>query len=136
MDNQTVNNQLAEKAEKAPVALTPEAAVKVAEFIEQSGGGLLRIKVLGGGCSGFQYQLALDEKSSDDLTFLSEGQTILVSPETYPYVAGSCIKWVDDLMRMGFDVDNPHAVSACGCGSSFRIDEQKGCDDDDGQYYL
>lgn len=124
-------------SEQAPITISAEAAAKVDEFIEKSGVGLLRLGVRGGGCSGFQYQLALDEERPGDFTFESEGQTILVSPDSYPYVAGSHIIWKDSLMEQGFDVENPLAVSACGCGSSFRIDEGAGCStDQEGEYYL
>lgn len=121
---------------KEPITLSSEAAEKVADFIDQSGGGILRIGVRGGGCSGFQYQLALDEERPGDLCFESEGQSILVSPDSYPYIAGSQIIWKDNLMQQGFDVENPKAVAACGCGSSFKVDDTAGCSTDEGEYYL
>lgn len=110
------------------LTLSPEASEKVSEFIDKSGGdGCLRLGVRGGGCSGFQYQLALDHERPNDLVFESEGQTILCSPDSFAYVAGSKIVWKETLMEQGFDVENPKAHSACGCGSSFRVDEYSGC---------
>lgn len=118
------------------IFLDPKAAEKVAVFIEDSEtatSAFLRIGVKGGGCSGFKYQLALDVERDGDLLFESNGQTIVVDPDSYPYVAGSTIVFKegekDGLMRTesGFDVVNPKAVASCGCGSSFRVDTGTGC---------
>ncbi len=111
-----------------PITLSPEAAAQVASFCDQAGEGALRLGVKGGGCSGFQYVLSLCHQQPDDHLFESEGQQVLVSSEALPYVAGSRIVWRQEMMQSGFDVENPNAKSACGCGSSFRLDEQLGCD--------
>ncbi len=111
-----------------PITLNDEAAIKVAEFADKAGDGFLRLGIKGGGCSGFQYVLAFDHQSDDDLIFESQGHTILVSLESYPYVAGSEIVWKDEIISSGFDVINPNATAACGCGSSFRVDKDaEGC---------
>lgn len=111
-----------------PVTLSPEAAEQVASFIDRAGGGVLRLGVRGGGCSGFQYVLTLDTPNEEDLLFESEGQTVAVNPESLPYLAGSHVVWREELMGGGFDVENPNARSSCGCGNSFRIDEQGSCE--------
>jgi iron-sulfur cluster assembly protein len=117
------------------ITLDPQAAVKVAEYRATTGGGdktaFLRLGVKGGGCSGFKYQLAFDIEKDDDYSFDSEGQKILVSAECLPYLDGSHIVWKETLMGSGFDVINPNATAACGCGSSFRVDKgASGCSED------
>jgi iron-sulfur cluster assembly accessory protein len=106
------------------IHLEESAAQKLAEFIESSGGsGHLRLGVIGGGCAGYQYRLALDYQKDDDLSFESHGQTVLVSKEVYPLVSGSEIVYQEGLSDAGFQVNNPHAKQACGCGSSFLVDD-------------
>ena len=84
--------------------------------------------VRGGGCSGFQYALALDEKRDDDQVFDTEGIRVLVDPASLRYVDGSEVDCTESLMGSGFEVNNPNVVAACGCGSSFRVaDEEPSC---------
>jgi len=114
------------------ITLEPLAAQKVAEFLAAQSDiteeTYLRLGVRGGGCSGYQYALALDSKEKDDLIFESEGQKIIVSVDCLPLLDGSRIVWKETLMSSGFDVENPNATAACGCGSSFRVDEgAQGC---------
>jgi iron-sulfur cluster assembly protein len=109
------------------VTLTNIAAKKVGEFLstqEQAEAGL-RVAVKGGGCSGFQYQLALDEKRDTDQVFDFEGIRILVDPQSLQYVDGSVVDYTESLMGSGFQVNNPNVVAACGCGSSFRVAEEE-----------
>ena len=112
------------------VTLTDIAAKKVSEFLatqEQPEAGL-RVAVKGGGCSGFQYQLALDEKREGDLVFDHEGIRIIVDEMSLRYVDGSTVDYTESLMGSGFQVNNPNVVAACGCGSSFRVaDEEPSC---------
>ena len=100
------------------VTLSEIAAEKVQGFLaqqESEGQVGLRIGVRGGGCSGFQYALALDERRDDDNVFEHEGIPILVDSASLRYVDGS-------------EVNNPNVVASCGCGSSFRIaDEDPSC---------
>lgn len=118
------------------ITLDPQAAEKVAEFMttsEADESTCLRLGVRGGGCSGYQYQLALDEKKDNDLLFVSHGQQVIVSKDALPLVQGSTIIWVESLMTSGFDVKNPNATAACGCGSSFRVDpDAVGCSEASG----
>jgi iron-sulfur cluster assembly protein len=112
------------------VTLTEIATKKVTEFLstqEHAGAGL-RVAVKGGGCSGFQYQLALDEAHDDDQVFEHEGIRILVDQQSLRYVDGSTVDYTESLMGAGFQVNNPNVVAACGCGSSFRVaDEDPSC---------
>ena len=112
------------------VTLTEIATKKVTEFLstqEQAEAGL-RVAVKGGGCSGFQYQLALDERRDGDEVFEHEGIRILVDEQSLRYVDGSIVDYTESLMGAGFQVNNPNVVAACGCGSSFRVaDEDPSC---------
>jgi iron-sulfur cluster assembly protein len=112
------------------VTLTEIATEKVSQFLsghEQPEAGL-RVAVKGGGCSGFQYQLALDEKRDGDEVFEHEGIRILVDEASLRYVDGSTVDYTESLMGAGFQVNNPNVVAACGCGSSFRVaDEDPSC---------
>jgi iron-sulfur cluster assembly accessory protein len=112
------------------VMLTEIATKKVSEFLatqEQPEAGL-RVAVKGGGCSGFQYQLALDESRDGDQIFEYEGIRIMVDEQSLRYVDGSTVDYTESLMGAGFQVNNPNVVAACGCGSSFRVaDEDPSC---------
>ena len=107
------------------VTLSETGAEKVQEFLagqqaDVSAAGL-RVGVRGGGCSGFQYQLAFDEQRDGDVIFEHSGLRLLVDNQSLPYVDGSTIDYVDSLQGAGFQVNNPNVVAACGCGSSFRV---------------
>jgi iron-sulfur cluster assembly protein len=111
------------------VTFTEPGALKVREFLasqdaDSSSAGL-RVGVRGGGCSGFQYQLAFDEQRDGDVTFEDHGLKILVDRQSLPYVDGSQVDYVDSLQGAGFQVVNPNVVAACGCGSSFRVAEEE-----------
>lgn len=116
---------------EAMVTLTDIAAEKVRGFLgqQESEGEIgLRVGVRGGGCSGFQYALALDEKREDDHVFDVEGIPVIVDPASLRYVDGSQVDYQESLMGAGFEVNNPNVVASCGCGSSFRIaDEEPSC---------
>ena len=110
------------------VTLTDIAARKVRDFMQgQSAEGPigLRVGVRGGGCSGFQYALALDEERNDDHVFDSSGIRVLVDPASLRYVSGSTVDFTESFMGSGFEVSNPNVVSSCGCGSSFRVAEEE-----------
>jgi iron-sulfur cluster assembly accessory protein len=108
------------------VTLTNIAAEKVRTFLDSqgeagTGEAGLRVGVRGGGCSGFQYQLALDEQREDDQVFEHQGIRVIVDPASLQYVDGSEVDYTESLMGSGFQVNNPNVVAACGCGSSFRV---------------
>jgi len=105
------------------VTLTPIAAEKVTQFLaghETTEAGL-RVAVRGGGCSGFQYSLALDEQREGDQVFEDQGIKLIVDQASLGYVEGSVVDYTESMMGAGFQVNNPNVVAACGCGSSFRV---------------
>jgi iron-sulfur cluster assembly protein len=111
------------------ILITDKGAEKVREFLASQNADVqtagLRVGVRGGGCSGFQYNLAFDEQREDDVVFESHGLKILCDRQSLPYVTGSTIDYVDSLQGAGFQVNNPNVVAACGCGSSFRVAEEE-----------
>ena len=111
------------------ITITDKGAQKVREFLAAQGEAAavagLRVGVRGGGCSGFQYQLAFDEPHDDDTVFEDHGLRLLVAPQALEYVDGSQIDYIDALTDAGFKVENPNVVAACGCGSSFRVAGQE-----------
>jgi iron-sulfur cluster assembly accessory protein len=113
------------------VTLTDIAAQKVSEFLatqEGADAAGLRVGVRGGGCSGFQYALALDEQKEGDQVFEDHGIRVIVDEQSLQYVSGSVVDYKESLMGAGFEVNNPNVVAACGCGSSFRVaDEDPSC---------
>jgi iron-sulfur cluster assembly protein len=110
------------------ITITDKGAEKVREFLAsqqvQADLAGLRVGVRGGGCSGFQYQLAFDEQREGDVVFESHGLKLLVDGESLPFVRGSTIDYEESLQGAGFKVENPNVVAACGCGSSFRVAEE------------
>ena len=84
-------------------------------------GQALRVAVAGGGCSGFQYDIRMDDAAEDDLVLEAGGQRVLVDPVSLPFLAGATIDWSDELIGARFTIDNPNASSSCGCGTSFSI---------------
>ncbi|HEV2945542.1 MAG TPA: iron-sulfur cluster assembly accessory protein [Solirubrobacteraceae bacterium] len=111
------------------ITISDKGAEKVREFLtaQESDVGMagLRVGVRGGGCSGFQYQLAFDEQRDGDIVFESHGLKLLVDNESLPFVRGSVIDYEESLQGAGFKVSNPNVVAACGCGSSFRVAEEE-----------
>jgi iron-sulfur cluster assembly accessory protein len=111
------------------VTFSDLGAVKVREFLDAQGADVgsagLRVGVKGGGCSGFQYNLAFDEQRDGDAVFEDQGLRILVDGQSLPYVDGSQIDYVESLQGAGFQVNNPNVVAACGCGSSFRVADEE-----------
>jgi iron-sulfur cluster assembly protein len=111
------------------IEITDKGAEKVHEFLasQQADATVagLRVGVRGGGCSGFQYQLAFDEQRDSDVVFESHGLKLLVDGESLQFVRGSTIDYEESLQGAGFKVNNPNVVAACGCGSSFRVAEEE-----------
>ena len=105
------------------IEITESAAKKIQKLVADAGqpGAGLRVKVVGGGCSGYQYGMAIaQEREEDDVVFEHAGVTVLVDPESLPLMQGAEIDYVDDLMKSGFTIFNPNAVKGCACGSSFQ----------------
>ncbi len=108
--------------ETSIVNMTPAAVDKVRELLVQENDPslALRVFVAGGGCSGLQYGMTLDEEQEGDTVIPLSGIKILVDEMSMGYIDGSEIDYVDSLMGAGFTVNNPNAVSSCGCGHSFK----------------
>jgi iron-sulfur cluster assembly protein len=108
------------------VALTDGAAAKIKDLVASRSSddeSALRVAVRGGGCSGFQYALALDQAKDDDHVFEHNGVAVIVDKVSMQFVFGSEVDYVDGLQGAGFVVNNPNVVAACGCGSSFQVRE-------------
>ena len=107
----------------APFSVSPRAAERSAE-ITGAGGQALRVAVLAGGCSGFQYKFDLDGEGPqpDDAVIEQGGARVLVDPASLDLLAGAQLDYTDELMSSHFAIRNPNATSACGCGTSFSID--------------
>ncbi len=119
----TEPQSLPQPAVQPIVRLTDAAADKLRELTADEANPAigLRVYVYSGGCSGFRYGMMLeDQPTADDLTIESQGIRVYVDGDSTQYLVGSEIDYVDTLMGAGFTVNNPNAVSACGCGSSFR----------------
>ena len=111
------------------ITITDRGAEKVRDFLAAQDADLssagLRVAVRGGGCSGFQYQLAFDEQRDDDVVFEDHGLKLLCDRPSLSFVTGSVIDYEESLQGAGFKVNNPNVVAACGCGSSFRVAEEE-----------
>jgi iron-sulfur cluster assembly protein len=111
------------------VSITDKAAEKARAILKDKGAedAALRVFVVGGGCSGYQYGMAIaKEREEDDVVIERAGVTVLVDPESAPLMQGAEIDYVDDLMKSGFTIFNPNAVKGCACGSSFQTAEGGG----------
>jgi iron-sulfur cluster insertion protein len=113
-----------EDGDQPPLGLTAIAAekvreIKAAEGIEESYG--LRMRVVGGGCSGFSYDLYFDQVGEMDQTFESHGIKVVVDPMSLQYLAGTEVDYVEGLQGAGFKFGNPNVKGTCGCGSSFSV---------------
>jgi iron-sulfur cluster assembly protein len=105
------------------IHLTESAVARVRRLLEERSlqDAALRVFVSGGGCSGMQYGMALEGNPREsDHRFAFEGVDVVVDPMSMTYLAGASIDYVDELMGGGFRIENPNAVSSCGCGHSFR----------------
>lgn len=111
----------------APVLnVTPNAVTVIRNLLTERSipNHALRVFVSGGGCSGMQYGMAFEENARDfDQVVQVDGVRLLVDPTSLMYLQGATIDYIDSLMGGGFRIDNPNAVSSCGCGHSFRSDE-------------
>ncbi len=105
------------------VTMTPNAARRIKEILaSEPHKRALRVAVNGGGCSGFQYEFALDSgRNDDDLVIERDGATVVIDSVSLAYLGGSEIDFVDDLIGQAFKVKNPNATASCGCGTSFSI---------------
>ena len=109
----------------ANIRATEAAFARVGEILDAKGlrgKQFLRVEVLGGGCSGFQYRFGLDENmQDDDVVMEHDGVKIAVDGTSLPFLEGSVIDYKDELIGARFAIENPNAASECGCGTSFSI---------------
>jgi len=104
-----------------PPKVTQRAFARLAEIDASAAGKVLRVAVEGGGCSGFQYDITLDEIKDDDLVLEGAGQKVVIDKVSLPFLADATIDFSDELIGARFVIDNPNATSGCGCGTSFSI---------------
>ena len=119
--------EIAEHSTSTFLNLTPTAATKVRELMAEEPDAdslVLRVAIQGGGCSGFQYGLGFDTGAAEgDQELELEGVRVVVDPYSAPYLHGATIDFLNGLQESGFKIDNPNAVSSCGCGHSFQVEE-------------
>ena len=123
------DQQSATETKTSVITITPVAADKVRQLLKEEGDPSLglRIFVAGGGCSGLQYGMTLDTEGDEGDTKVSfEGFNVFIDEMSLMYITGSEVDYVDSLMGAGFTVNNPNAVSSCGCGQSFKTAEGGG----------
>ncbi|WP_395005536.1 HesB/IscA family protein [Cypionkella sp.] len=105
-----------------PPRVTDRAFARIAEIAAMTGQQkALRVAVEGGGCSGFQYDIKLDDQTSDDLVLEQAGQKVLVDQVSLPFLSNAVIDFTEELIGARFVIENPNASSSCGCGTSFSI---------------
>lgn len=126
-DNAVINSNY---SSEFSLTITPRAELKATSMLVEKGhpDGLLRIYVVGGGCSGWQYGMAISDKIESEDVFIesSGGARIVVDQESAPMLAGAEIDYVEDLMKSGFNIYNPNAVASCACGTSFQTSGHAG----------
>jgi iron-sulfur cluster assembly accessory protein len=124
--------EIQERIETTPLlSVTPAAADKIKQLIaEETDVSVLRVAIQGGGCSGFQYGLGFDRDAVEgDLEFEAHGVRVVVDPFSAPYLQGAEVDYVDSIQQSGFAINNPNAVSSCGCGHSFQVDDETPADE-------
>ena len=104
-----------------PPKVTDRAFARLAEIGASNEGQALRIAVEGGGCSGFQYDIKLDQPADDDLILEGQGQKVVVDSISLPFLNGATIDFAEEIIGARFTIENPNASSSCGCGTSFAM---------------
>lgn len=104
-----------------PPQVTERAFARLAEIGASDQGQALRVAVEGGGCSGFQYEIALDAPADDDLILEGQGQKVVVDTVSLPFLENAVIDFTEELIGARFVINNPNATSSCGCGTSFSM---------------
>jgi len=105
-----------------PPKVTERAFARLAEINAATGEArALRVAVEGGGCSGFQYDIKLDDPAADDLVLEGGGQKVVVDTVSLPFLSNAVIDFTEELIGARFVVDNPNATASCGCGTSFSM---------------
>ncbi len=104
-----------------PPKVTGRAFARLAEIGAATQGQALRVAVEGGGCSGFQYEIALDTPKTDDLVLEGQGEKVVVDAVSLPFLENATIDFTEELIGARFTIDNPNATASCGCGTSFSM---------------
>jgi iron-sulfur cluster assembly accessory protein len=123
--------EIQERVETTPLlSVTEAAATKIRQLMaEETDVNVLRVAIQGGGCSGFQYGLGFDRAAVDgDHELEAHGVQVVVDPFSAPYLRGAEIDYVDTIEAAGFAINNPNAVSSCGCGHSFQVEDETPAD--------
>ena len=104
-----------------PPKVTERAFERLAEIGAGAQGKVLRVAVEGGGCSGFQYEIQLDDAEADDLVLEGAGENVVVDSVSLPFLSNAVIDFTDEIIGARFVIDNPNATASCGCGTSFSM---------------
>lgn len=127
--NVQINIENETMVEEPLLHVSPRATVVIKNLLEQRNipNHALRVFVTGGGCSGMQYGMSFEENAQDyDAVVEADGVRLLIDPTSLVYLKGANIDFVDSLIGGGFRIDNPNAVSSCGCGHSFKSEDSEG----------
>lgn len=122
------------QVQEIEMTVTPSAVAVIKNLLQERSipNYSLRVFVTGGGCSGMQYGMSFEENPREyDKTVSVDGVSLLVDPTSQVYLEGATIDFVDSLIGGGFRIENPNAVSSCGCGSSFKTKDDAGAASDD-----
>jgi iron-sulfur cluster assembly protein len=103
------------------ISLSENAVAKIKQLVAERPGVGLRVKVVGGGCSGLQYRMEIDEVKERDKVFERDGARLLVDKKSFLYLNGTELDYAEELMSAGFKLQNPNVKHACGCGESFTV---------------
>ena len=105
----------------ATISLSERAASRIKLLVADQPGAGLRVKVVGGGCSGLQYRMEIDAAKERDKIFERDGARLIVDKKSFLYLNGSELDYAEELMSSGFKLVNPNVKHACGCGESFTV---------------
>jgi len=103
------------------ISLSENAASKIKQLVVENPGAGLRVKVIGGGCSGLQYRMEVDCAKERDKIFERDGAQLIVDKKSFLYLNGSELDYAEELMSSGFKLVNPNVKRSCGCGESFTV---------------
>ena len=103
------------------VTLSDNAISKIRQLVGEKPDAGLRVKVVGGGCSGLQYRMEIDSAKERDKVFERDGARLIVDKKSFLYLNGSELDFAEELMASGFRLVNPNVKRSCGCGESFTV---------------
>ncbi|MGH7823491.1 MAG: HesB/IscA family protein [Candidatus Binatia bacterium] len=103
------------------ITITEKAAERIRRLLSDKPGKVLRVKVIGGGCSGLQYKLDIDDPRPTDKVFERDGVQVVADKKSYLYLHGTELDWRESLIESAFQLNNPNVKKTCGCGASFSV---------------